>query len=113
MYIISLQIGEDLLGFHIVFRLQCPDHGQLDSWHLLLDQAVDLNDLPGIFPDAKARDLRDQRASWIKAAVAQDLHAPVPGQEAVFDPERIDAQRNHPDMLWGQVLEDGGWRVET
>ena len=79
----------------------------------MLDQAVDLDDLPGVFPDAEARHLRDQRASWINAAAAQDLQASVPGQIAVFDPEGVDAQRHYLDLLWEEVFEDRGWRVET
>src|SRR5438045_1015204 len=80
---------------------------------LLLEQAVDVNYLPGIFPDTKARYLCDQGACGINAAAGQNLQTPGPGQEPVFGSKRINTQRDHLDLLWWQVFEDGGSRVET
>ncbi len=59
MHIIVLQICQDLHGFDIVFRLHGADQSQLHGWHLLLHVAIDINDLPGIFPDAEPRHLCD------------------------------------------------------
>ena len=108
-----LQIFQNLLCFDIILCLHCPDYGKLHGRYVLLHQMIDVDHFPGIFPDPKARHLRDQWACCINAATGQYLHAPVLWQEAVFDAKRIDAQRDYLGLVWWQVFEDGGLRVET
>src|SRR5260370_40861959 len=91
---LSLYIFEHLHCKNVIGRFHGPYESCLNGRKLLLHQAIDINDLPGIFPLAEPRNLGDERPSWIYTATSQELHPSLRWEVRILFTERIDWWRD-------------------
>src|SRR6266566_5915239 len=86
---LRLYIFKDLHGFDIIGGFQSTDKRYLHRRKFLFHQAIDVDHLPGIFPVAEPRNLRDERPRCVYTALSQHPQSLRRGQESICFAERV------------------------